>query len=561
MRSISHPSFDHAANVRGRLRFADRFPRREDIHTHAGTLIDLQDGRIDPGSIKLEVKERAVGRYLARLIGNATFPQDELAPVGIKLPPLYFSPLLHIEDALRGPSALSSPERHFPRTVRELDDWLNEEVEGVFVDNEWFEVMTGVPIRSVAEFIFAVRATHPALFLLLLSFEIEEVRRAMPCLDKIAGHGEVGNWREIHFQKAKCSILAVFEIVRIIRRGTAIVNALSTKRRFTVSEVRNVAARLRNGTTISADRATLEAVVISTYGLRKIVLTDIDRHHTSRGKSCRRAFRRRVSDEHTLLSMIACVSGPDAAYAQDVVEDYVDNAVKNLPVAGSPPVDTPEKSAIEVARIPKAGKNQEDQLFTFYGLTGRKLAILVAIEVGSVLGDDTSVRSIAALASAILEAVWNEESEVRSDQVITVSKMVHLIFPAEGEFRHSCGFARSSWADLEADTAQWRSLTESEKASNPNDAFAVLFLATRRYLHGFSYEAGRLQDIDIAARTFCHLSQAMGPLAQDPIWIRLLDRAKFIAGINARDTPPTNNRSAMFGPGPQSLNHLLRMIG
>lgn len=53
----------------------------------------------------------------------------------------------------------------------------------------------------------------------------------------------------------------------------------------------------------------------------------------------------------------------------------------------------------------------------------------------------------------------------------------------------------------------------------------------------------------------------MGPLAQDPIWIRLLDRAKFIAGINAKNTPANNNRGAMFGPGPKSLNRLIRSIG
>ncbi len=561
MHSLNHQFFDHAANVRGRLRFAERFPRREDIHGHAGTLIDLQDGRIGPRAIRLDLQERAAGRYIGRLIGHPAFPQDELAPVGIKLPPLYFSPLFHIESVLRSGTSISSAVPHLPRTVPELENWLNEEMEGVFGDSDRFEKTTGVTIHVIAQFLFAIRTTHSALFLLLLSFEIEEAGRMMPCLNAIGGQSMASEWRETYFSKAKCSILAIFEIVRILRRGTAIVNELSTRRRFTVGEVRNVAARLRKGITTSADRATLESVAISTYGLRKIVLNDIDRHHAVRHKPGHRAFRRRATDEHTLLSMIACVSGSDAAYAVDVLDDYIDNAVKNLPVAGLPPVKAPKQSAIKVARIPRAGKNQGEQLFTFYGLTGRELAILVAIEVGAVLGDTTSVRSMAALGSAILDTLWSGESEVRSDQVVTVGTMAHLIFPAAGEFRHSCGFARSSWADLEADAGRWRALAESESATDPGDSYAELFLATRRYLHGFSYGTARLQDLDAAARIFCHLSHAMGPLAQDPIWIRLLDRAKFIAGINAKNTPANNNRGAMFGPGPKSLDRLIRSIG
>ena len=41
MLSIRHSFFDHAAQVQARLRIADSFPLREDIHGHAETLIDL----------------------------------------------------------------------------------------------------------------------------------------------------------------------------------------------------------------------------------------------------------------------------------------------------------------------------------------------------------------------------------------------------------------------------------------------------------------------------------------------------------------------------------------
>ena len=136
-----------------------------------------------------------------------------------------------------------------------------------------------------------------------------------------------------------------------------------------------------------------------------------------------------------------------------------------------------------------------------------------------------------------------------------------LVFPDEGEFRHSCGFARSSWSDLEADAEQWRGLTEATNATNPDDPYAELFLATRRYLHGFSYGVSRLSELDEAARLFCHLSHAMGPLALDPIWIRLFDRAKFIAGINVKNEAANSDRGAMFGHGPRNFEDLLRSVG
>ncbi len=561
MRSISHPFFNHAAHVKARLRIADRFPRREDIHKYAATLIGLQDGRIDPTAIKLDCEEQVWGRYIGRVIGNPTWPQDEKPPVGIKLAPLFPSPLFHLDRTLRSVSSVSRAALNLPKTIQELEAWLNEEMEGVFCDTARFEKTTGVTIHTLARFLFAIRTTHPALFLLLLSFEIDEIRRTMPCLDDIGGQNEASAWREVYFKKARCSILAVFEIVRILRRGTAVIKFLSAKRRFTVSEVRRVAARLRKGTSTCADRDKLEEIGISTYGLRKIVLNDIDRHYAMRREPGCRTFRRRATEDLTLLSLVACVAGPDAAYAEDVVKDYIDNAVKNLPVAGPPPEVAPKQSAIQVLRINGAGQNQNEQCITFYGLTGRDLAISIAIDVGAILGEDTSIRSMAALANAVLDALWTGESEVRSRGVIAMMKARALVFPDEGEFRHSCGFARSSWSDLEADAEQWRGLTEATNATNPDDPYAELFLATRRYLHGFSYGVSRLSELDEAARLFCHLSHAMGPLALDPIWIRLFDRAKFIAGINVKNEAANSDRGAMFGHGPRNFEDLLRSVG
>jgi len=178
------------------------------------------------------------------------------------------------------------------------------------------------------------------------------------------------------------------------------------------------------------------------------------------------------------------------------------------------------------------------------------------------IGEKMSKRSTAALANTILEYLWEEGAdEIRCVHIDAMIKTRGLVFPAKGRFRHGCGFARSSWSDLESDAEHWCRLTVGTTAIDPADPYADLFLSTRRYLHGFSYGFARLAALDEAGRIFCHLSQAMGPLAEDPVWIRLVEREKLIAGVNLKNTTHGGNRGALFGPGPKSLNSFIDAIG
>jgi len=583
MFSIKHACFDDIVNIKGRLRIARELQERRDIYDHAATLISLQDGDITAGDINLDLRDRALGRYMGSVMGNPEHPEDEKAPIGTKLPPYYPSPLYHLMQASlnHSPSCGEEfrPTPYLPKTVNELEVYLHEAMHGVFRNDKFkdddifvvgriflavgekprFEQATGVTIRSLAEFLFAIRKTHPALFLLFLSFEIEEIHRTMPFLDYRGGRNAASEWRDKYFKKSKCSILAIIEIIRILRRGTAIIEALSVRLNFTVGQLRCVLARLRKGVRVGDDKDTLMEVNLSVFALRKIGLVDIDRHDAIRRDPKRCAFYRRNSDKSTLRSM-TCLGGPDTAYAADVLEDYINNAVMNLPDAGPPPQISSKNSMIDVSRIAGAGKIQNDQLCTFYGLTGKEVAILVAIEVGAVLGDRTSTRSVAELASVIVATLWTGVKGVWSDDVHRMKKTADHVFPAYGKFRHSCGFARSSWSELEGDAIQWRALTESSEAKDPADPYAELFLATRRYMHGFSVGFARLENLAESARIFCHQSHSMGLLAQDPVWIRLVERARFIAGINIKNDAANNNQRAMFGSGPKCLDQMVRSI-
>ena len=558
---MRHALFDDSINVKGRLLVADRFPHRADICRHAGSLIAWQDGEIAAAEVGLTRRDRALGRYMARVMGDPDFPEAERAPVGTKLPPLYFSPLYHFDRALRGRmlhwtyDATVLP--YLPRTLAELEEYLQEAVLGALSENEMFEKTTGVTVRSIAEFLFAIRKSHPALFLLLLSFEIEEVRGRMPSLDYTGGRGEASEWRTEYFAGADCSILALFEIIRILRRGTAIIDALSKRRRFDVNHLRALCARLRKGSRSPADKALLEDANLSVLALRKVVLIDIDRHDDPGLAPYRHRFRRRRTNAGTLLASV-CMVGTDTEYAAEVLEDYITQATLNLPIAGPPPAKPRNESAIEVARIKGAGGSQPERLATFYGFDANEVATLVAIEVGAIAGKRATKSKTAALANALLFKLWVEDAgAVRCVHIDRMVKMAELAFPGQGCFRHACGFARSSWQDLEADASRWRLLTEAGEAAEP---YAELFLATRRYLHAFSYDLVRLKHLDEAARIFCHLANSDGLLARDPLWIRLLHRAKIAARINVTNTRAANDRGAMFGPGPRSLDELARSI-
>lgn len=558
---MRHALFDDAINVKGRLLVADHLPHRADICRHAGSLVAWQDGEIAAADVGLTRRERALGRYMARVMGNPDFPEAERAPVGTKLAPLYFSPLYHFDRALRGrmlgraydPTVLP----YLPRTAAELEEYLQEAMLGAFCENRMFEQITGVAVSSIAAFLFAIRKSHPALFLLLLSFEIEEVRRRMPSVDYTGGRDEASEWRAEYFAGADCSILAVFEIIRILRRGTAIIDALSKRRRFDVRHLRALGARLRKGSRSPADKALLEDANLSVFALRKIVLVDIDRHDHPRLAADRHRFRRRKTNAGTLMASV-CMVAPDTGYAADVLEDYIAQATLNLPIAGPPPAKPRKESAVEVARIKGAGGSQPERLATFYGFDANEIATLVAVEVGAIAGRRATKSKTAGLANTLLFKLWVEDAgTVRCVHIDRMVKMAELAFPRRGHFRHSCGFARSSWQDFEADALRWRLLTEAGEAAEP---YAELFLATRRYLHAFSYDLVRQKHLDEAARIFCHLANSDGLLARDPVWIRLLHRAKIVAQINVKNTRAANDRGAMFGPGPKSLDELARSI-
>lgn len=583
MPSIHDDLFDDAANIHSRLYVADAVPNREDILEHAGSLVAVQDGRLALSELQLTQRERALGRFMCRLMRAPVHPDDEKSPTGTKLPPLFFSPLYHFYRASRIEKAGDEGSwfllAHIPRTLEELEAYLHEATCGVFCEyearadvlcedeegepilreNPDFEKIIGVSIHSVARFLLAIRESDPALFLLLLSFEIDAARLHMPSIMHKSGRNAASEWRDAFFSKSRCSILAVFEIIRLLRRGTTIVSALSVKRRFTVRQARTLAERLRKGVLHRGDRDTLRDINLSVFALRKIALVDIDRHHRVRDKDGRTGFRRGATDKGTLLAM-TCLLGANTDYVAEVIEDYIDNRVLNLPLAGPSSSRTNRYSAMTVLRIPGAGKCQDEALCSYYGLTGRDVATLVATEVRAIVGHGMSKRSTAGLANTILDRLWQGAPEVRCPHIDATLRIGNLVFPGQGQFRHACGFARTSWDNLEDNAEQWRRLSTARNSVDSSDSYSMLFLTTRRYLHSFSYGVSRLDQLDRASRIFCHLSQSLGLLARDPVWIRMLEREKMIAGINLKSKRGKEPKRIEFGSGPKGVGQLLEAV-
>ena len=90
---------DDAINIDRRLRIKDRMAGRRDLKEHATDLISYQDGLKTLSQIALPTTDYALGYYIARTIAAPYKPKGEIAPVGVKLPVLYFSPLYHFHMA------------------------------------------------------------------------------------------------------------------------------------------------------------------------------------------------------------------------------------------------------------------------------------------------------------------------------------------------------------------------------------------------------------------------------------------------------------------------------
>lgn len=476
-------------------------------------------------------------------------PSEEIAPTGVKLHRLYFSPLHLFHRARIGRYDIWPVRKDafpcLPKTITELEKYLDSTIAGAADHGLPFEQMVGVSIRSIAWFMIDLRSSHPALFLLLLSEDIDHALVLMPSLGYSGGRNPCTAWRERYFADTTCTIAEVFEILRLLRRSCDIIAALRKDRDFTISALRREQDNVRFGLPGEKNRSLLKRVNLSVFALRKIVLMDIDRHDDWGLPPASHRFRRKRSDSGT-WSTVQCLAGPDRRYSATVLDDFVENATGHLPVGIEPPLIAPELSAFPVARVTLKGGRRRDSLANFYGLDGYEIAATAAIEVNRIAGGKASKAKIGALANALVRATGyalENRDMIRTLHINNAYRLRHVLLPGHGQFGHSAGFEQSSWHDLEGDKESWMLLAEARSASDP---FSQLLLDTRRYLLAWTTDVRRLHRLDEAARIFCYLAQSLCPLSTDPVWIRLQERSRIVLDVRNKKRELKKDRSQMF---------------
>lgn len=551
---------EDAINIQRRLIAMDKMPGRSDIANRAADLIAWQDGEKFLSELELTASERALGLWIADIIGVPKSACEEPMPSGCKLPPLVFSPAYQFHLATNRSHSSRPVLDHLPRKASEIEDHLHLWTGGAFQYNTVFDAVSGVNMRAIAGFLASIRRSHPDLFLLLLSEEIEQALRIMPALKWPNAPGQVGEWRAAHFGDAKCSIAALFRALRITRRIFRILQKLNAEHGFDLAAIKHCGNHLASARSDPEMRHLLKRTNMTAFSLRRIVLMDIDHHVDPTHPQGAYRFHKAENDIRT-LARFRCLDGPDTDYVQKALKDFPEQLELTLPVAGDPPDEWPNSSVIDVTRVGGRGGTRYGPLANYYGLLPTDLAAHGALCVDETCAGSAKPAQLAELANALLFASGYEakgEVWIRPEHIRRQAKLAASVFPARNEFGHATGFGETSWRDLEGDSRLWTYLAKETRSDDP---LGKMFLELREHLLKHTDDVRKLDRIDDAARIFCHLGQSTGLLSGDPVWLRLQERTRAILRVTLSGKSRSKDKVKPFGDGPKTLGALIAVLG
>jgi hypothetical protein len=552
---------EDAIIIQRRLIAMDKMPGRSDIAKRAADLIAWQDGEKFLSELGLTVSEKALGRWIADTIGSPKRACDEPLPSGCKLPPLAFSPAYQFHLALAQPHASSRRvHQHLPRTANEIEEHLHQCTGGAFQYNTVFDAVSGVSMRAIAGFLASIRRSHPGLFLLLLSEEIEQALRIMPALKWPNAPDQFAQRRAAYFGNAKCSVASIFRALRIARRIFSILQKLNADHGFNLAAIKHCGNHLATARSDPEMRCLLKRTNLTVFSLRKIVLMDIDHHGDPNLQHGAYRFHKAETDIRT-LARYRCLDGPDTDYAQKALKDFPRQLELTLPVADDPPEEWPNSSDIDVTRIGGRGGTRYGSLANYYGLLPTDLAAHGALCVGETCAGSVKPIQLAEFANALLFASGYDargEVWIRPEHIRRQAKLAASVFPARGEFGHATGFAETSWHDLEGDSRLWTYLATDGHSDDP---LGKMFVQLREHLLAQTHDVKELDGIAEAARVVCYLAQSTGLLTGDPVWLRLQERTRAMLGVTLRGRVSAKDKIKPFGDGPKTLAELIGVLG
>ena len=558
--NVEQELIENATNIWRRLLASERIVGRCDIVSRAADLIALQDGEKFLSELDLKASEKALGRWIADTIGSPKGACDEPLPPGCKLPPLIFSPAYQFHQAMNRSHSSRPVLNYLPRTVSEIEEHLHLWTGNAFQYNSAFDAVTGVSIGVIARYLASIRRTHTALFLFLLSEEVEEAIRLLPALRWPNAPGLVAEWRAAYFVNAKCSIASVFRALRITRRLYRILQKLSADHGFNLAAIKHCADQLATARFDPHMRQLIKRTNLTVFSLRKIALIDYDHHCDPNLPPGVYRFDQASSDVRT-LALLRCLDGPHIEYAKKALQDFPKQLELTLPVAGPPPDEWPDESDINVTRVGGRGGTRYGPLANYYGLLPTDLAAHGALCVDETCGGNAKPSQLAEFANALLFASGYQakgEVWIRPEHIRRQARLAASVFPALGEFGHATGFTDTSWRDLESDSRLWTYLAKEARSDDP---LGKMFLQLREYLYDKTHDVKDLARIDDAARIFCHLAQSTNLLSGDPVWLRLQERTRAMLGVTLSGKSRSKDEVKPFGDGPKTLAALIAVLG
>lgn len=552
---------ENAINIWRRMLVIRRMSDRSDIVTRAADLIALQDGDKFLSELKLTTSEKALGSWIADIIGMPQSAGEEPMPPGCKLAPLVFSPAYQFRLASnQAPSSSPPTLKHLPRTASEIEEHLHQWTGSAFRYNTVFDAVSRVSLRAIASFLASIRRSHPELFLLLLSEEIDEALTIMPALRWPNASGQIAEWRAEHFGGARCSIAAIFRALRIARRIFRILQKLNADHQFNLAAIKYCGKHLATARCNSEMRLLLKRTNLTVFSLRKIVLMDVDRHKDPNLPQGAYRFEKAASDARTLAGLRG-LDGPDTDYVEGALGDFAKQLELTLPVADAPPDEWPTSSDIDVDRVGGRGGTRYGPLANYYGLLPTDLAAHGALCVDATCAGNAKPFQLAEFANALLLAsgyAARGEIWIRPEHIRRQAKLVASVFPARGQFGHASGFAETSWRNLEGDSRLWTYLAKETRSDDP---LGKMFVQLREHLLTQTHDVKELDDIADAARVVCYLAQSTGLLTGDPVWLRLQERTRAVLGVTLSGRVSTKDKVKPFGEGPKTLSELIGVLG
>lgn len=86
------------------------------------------------------------------------------------------------------------------------------------------------------------------------------------------------------------------------------------------------------------------------------------------------------------------------------------------------------------------------------------------------------------------------------------------------------------------------------------------FSRGRQYLYALTHDVHHLGKLERSTHIFCYLAHSMSLLSTDPIWIRIQERIRQLAGVTLTGKRGKHSRASLISPGPRTIGDMVALL-